>query len=220
MKTVLFHGPSGSGKDTQVELLVKDYNFENIGTGEMFRKMYSEGDLDAIKAHQYWSKGKFVPDELTYKMLKKWIKQFDSEKNWAFVSVVRTPDQISRFDDVLANANRELDYFIHFLLSEEKAIERMSLRWVCPNCHATYHEKYKQEQVKGYCDRCGTKLVQREDDRPERIKLRLREYNKGIDRIVEHYKENGKLIEIDASPSIEEIHKVVVEKLKLNELEQ
>jgi adenylate kinase len=220
MKTVLFHGPSGSGKDTQVELLVKDYNFENIGTGEMFRKMYSEGDLDAIKAHQYWSKGKFVPDELTYKMLKKWIKQFDPEKNWAFVSVVRTPDQISRFDDVLANANRELDYFIHFLLSEEKAIERMSLRWVCPNCHATYHEKYKQEQVKGYCDRCGTKLVQREDDRPERIKLRLREYNKGIDRIVEHYKENGKLIEIDASPSIEEIHKVVVEKLKLNELEQ
>jgi adenylate kinase len=219
MKTVLFHGPSGSGKDTQVELLVKDYNFENIGTGEMFRRMYSEGDLDAIKAHQYWSKGKFVPDKLVYKMLESWIKQFDPEKNWAFVSVVRTPEQIPLFEEVLKKANRELDYFVHFLLSEEEAVERMSLRWVCPNCDATYHAKYKPEKVKGYCDRCGTKLVQREDDRPERIKLRLREYEKGIDKIVKHYKDQGILLEIDASPSIQEIHKEVVKKLKLNELE-
>jgi adenylate kinase len=94
----------------------------------------------------------------------------------------------------------------------------MSLRWVCPNCDATYHEKYKPEKVKGYCDRCGTKLVQREDDSPERIKLRLREYEKGIDRIVSYYKEKGILIEIDASPSIQEIHKVVVEKLGLNQV--
>jgi adenylate kinase len=219
MKTVLFHGPSGSGKDTQVELLVKDYNFENIGTGEMFRQMYSQGDVDAIKAHEYWGKGKFVPDDMTYKMLKKWIKQFNPDKNWGFVSVVRSPGQIPLFDDVLKTANRNLDYFVHFILSEEKAIERMSLRWVCPNCHATYHEKYKQENIKGYCDRCGTKLVQREDDRPERIKMRLREYNSTIQPILDHYKDEGILVEIDASPSIEEIHKVVVEKLNLNTLE-
>jgi adenylate kinase len=93
------------------------------------------------------------------------------------------------------------------------------LRWVCPNCHATYHEKYKQENIKGYCDRCGTKLVQREDDRPERIKMRLREYNSTIQPILDHYKDEGILVEIDASPSIEEIHKVVVEKLNLNTLE-
>jgi adenylate kinase len=219
MKTVLFHGPSGSGKDTQVELLVKDYNFENIGTGEMFRKMYSDGDVDAIRAHQYWSKGKFVPDKLTYKMLEKWIKQFNQERNWAFVSVVRSKGQIPLFENVLKEANRELDYFVHFVLSEEHAIERMSLRWVCPNCHATYHEKYKKESVKGYCNRCGTKLIQREDDRPDRIKMRLMEYNRTIDPIIDYYKNKGILIEIDASPSIEEIHKVLVEKLKLNELE-
>jgi adenylate kinase family enzyme len=63
------------------------------------------------------------------------------------------------------------------------------------------------------------KLEQREDDRPEKIKMRLREYNKGIDRIVNYYKDKGKLIEIDASPSIEEIHKVVVKKLELNKIE-
>jgi len=218
MRTVLFHGPSGSGKDTQVDLLVNGYNFENIGTGSMFREMYSQGDIDAIKAYQFWSKGKWVPDSLTYTMLKKWIKQFDQEKNWAFVSVVRSPGQVPLFEEVLEGANRTLDAFVHFTLSEENAIERLSLRWVCPNCDAIYHEKHKIENVRGYCDKCGTKLVQREDDSPERIKMRMREYNKTIEPIIYHYKEEGNLIEIDATPSIEEIHKVVVEKLKLNEL--
>ena len=217
MKTVLFHGPSGSGKDTQVELLVKDYNFENIGTGDMFREMYSQADIDAIKAHQFWSKGKWVPDKLTYKMLKKWIKQFNNDKNWAFVSVVRSYPQILLFDDVLKEVNRNLDAFVHFTLSEENAVERLSLRRVCSNCGATYHEKYKIESVKGYCDKCGTKLIQREDDSSERIKMRMREYERTINPIVNHYKNEGVLIEIDATPSIEKIHKEVVEKLKLNE---
>ncbi len=220
MRTVLFHGPSGSGKDTQVELLVKDYNFENIGTGEMFRQMYSLGDVDGIRAHEYWGKGKWVPDNLTYTMLKRWIKRFQGDKNWAFVSVVRSSGQIPLFEEVLQESQRKLDSFIHFKLSEEDAIERLSLRWVCMNCGATYHEKYKPEKVKGYCDKCGTKLTQREDDNPDRIKVRMREYDRTIKPILNYYKEKGLLIEIDASPSIEEIHKEVVEKLKLNQLEQ
>ncbi len=218
MKTILFHGPSGCGKDTQVDLLVKDYEFESIGTGEMFRKMYAQGDLDGIRAHEYWFKGKFVPNELTYTMLNKWVDQFNQDKSWAFVSVVRDPGQIPLFEEVLTDSNRKLDHFVHFKLSEEAAIERMSLRWICPNCDTTYHEKYKKESVNGYCDKCGTKLSQREDDRPERIKMRLMEYNKTIEPILEYYKDKGILIEIDASPTIEEIHTDVVEKLQLNKL--
>lgn len=215
MKTILFHGPSGCGKDTQVELLENKYDFENIGTGEMFRKMYSQGDIKAIKAHQYWAKGKFVPNELTYTMLKEWVKQFNQEKNWAFISVVRDPGQIPLFEEVLSNASRKLDYFVHFILSEEASIERMSLRWICGNCNATYHEKYKKESIKGFCDKCGTQLRQREDDKPARIKMRLMEYNKTIEPILAYFRQKGVLIEIDASPSIEDIHKDIVEKLGL-----
>ena len=219
MKTVLFHGPSGSGKDTQVELLAQGYNFENIGTGEMFRQMYSQGDIDGIRAHEYWGKGKWVPDNLTYKMLKKWIKQFNNDKNWAFVSVVRSFGQIPLFEEVLTEVDRDLDAFVHFKLSEEVAIERLSLRWVCSNCGMTYHEKYKQEKVRGYCDKCGTKLEQREDDKPDRIKTRMIEYERTIQPIIDYYQEKGLLIEVDARPSIEEIHNDLVEKLKLNEIE-
>lgn len=215
MKSILFHGPSGSGKDTQVDLLVNKYLFVNIGTGEMFRTMYKEADLQAIKAYQYWSKGKFVPNDLVYSMLSKWVKRFEPEKDWAFVSVVRDPGQVEQFDKLLLENNRVLDHFVHFTLSEEHAIERMSLRRICPHCDTTYHLKYKKEKVEGYCDKCGTKLVQREDDQPDKISLRLKEYNRTIQPILQTYKERGILIEIDATPSIEEIHKVVIDKLGL-----
>lgn len=212
---ILFHGPSGSGKDTQVDLLVDKYGFEKIGTGEMFRRMYAEGDPDAIEAHSHYSKGHFVPNELTYKMFEKYLDKFDPKKDWAFVSVVRDAGQIPLFDDLLEKKNKTLDYFVHFVLSEEVAIERRALRWTCPKCQITYHEKYKPEKNKGYCDNCGTKLIQREDDTLENTKSLIREYNKTIEPILEEYCNRGILIEIDASPTIEEIHKEVIKALNL-----
>jgi adenylate kinase len=213
--TILFHGPSGSGKDTQAELLVSKYDFQSIGTGEMFRKMYANGDMDGIRAHQYWSKGLFVPNELVYRMLSRWLNEYDDSKDWVFVSVVREEGQIPMFDNLLKQSGKKLDYFVHFNLGEDAAIERMSLRRVCTNCDATYHTKYKKEKVDGYCDKCGTILSQREDDKPEKIVKRLLEYGRTITPILEEYRNRGILIEIDANPGIEEIHDNVVKVLGL-----
>ncbi len=215
MKTILFHGLSGSGKDTQVELLVEKYEFESIATGEMFRTMYKEGDIEAIKAYSYWSYGKWVPNELVYAMLNKWILRYDNQKNWALVSVVRDSGQIGMLDETLSNFGRKLDHVVHFTLSEEDVLSRLSLRRVCPNCDTTYHEKYKPESVKGYCDKCGTKLIKREDDAEDRIRSRIMEYNRTIVPILAKYKQRGILIEIDASPSIDVIHNDVVKRLGL-----
>lgn len=215
MKTILFHGLSGSGKDTQVELLVEKYEFESIATGEMFRTMYKEGDIEAIKAYSYWSYGKWVPNELVYAMLNKWILRYDNQKNWALVSVVRDSGQIEMLDETLSNFGRKLDHVIHFTLSEEDVLSRLSLRRVCPHCDTTYHERYKPESVKGYCDKCGTKLIKREDDAEDRIRSRIMEYNRTIVPILAKYKERGILIEIDASPSIDVIHSEVVKRLGL-----
>lgn len=215
MKNILFHGPSGCGKDTQVDLLVEKYGFEKIVTGDMFREMYDAADIDGLKAHETWGKGIFVPDDIVYRMLPKWLKRFDATKDWIFVSVVRRQAQIPLFDNLLKEYDRTLDAFVHLKLSEEVVIERRSLRWTCPNCGATYHKKYKPEKIEGYCDKCGMKLTQREDDTLEKTKNLYQEYQKSIIPILDEYRNRGILIEIDASPSIEEIHKEIIAKLNL-----
>lgn len=215
-RTILFHGPSGCGKDTQVELLVDDYGFQNIGTGDMIRKLFAEGDEDAILATEYTTQGKFVPNEIIYnKMFPKWLDRFDNTKHWALVSVVREVGQIEYLDKLLQQKNRKLDMFIHFTLSPETAIERMSVRTYCPSCGMTFHPKFKKEKVQGICDKCNTKLIQRDDDKPEKIKERLREYNRTIEPILDTYRTRGILVEVDAAPSIEEIHKEILEILGL-----
>lgn len=215
MKTILFHGPSGSGKDTQVELLVDRFEIEKIGTGEMFRTMHSEGDIDAIKAYEYWYKGKFVPNDLTYKMFPKWLAKFNQEKDWMLVSVVRDIGQVPLLDELLAQYGRKLDVFLHLKLSEEMAIERRILRWTCPRCGSTYHKKYKKEKVEGYCDKCGMKLSQREDDTLERTKSLYSEYQETITPILDEYSSRGIVKEIDASTGIEEIHQEIIKQLNL-----
>ena len=213
--TILIHGPAGSGKDTQANLLVSKYDFQSIGTGEMFRKMYGEGDIDAIRAHQSWSKGFWVPNELTYKMLNRWVNRFNDSKDWLFISVVRDFGQIAMFDDLLQSKGRKLDSFLYFKLDEETAVERLSLRRVCNNCDSIYHAKFKKEKVEGYCDKCGSLLSQREDDKPNKIIQRLKEDERTIKPILEEYKKRGIYLEVDASPTIEEIHKEVVRTLNL-----
>jgi len=215
-RTILFHGPSGCGKDTQVELLENKYGFQNIGTGDMIRKLFAEGDEDAILATEYTTQGKFVPNEIIYnKMFPKWLDRFDVSKHWALVSVVREVGQIKFLDALLEEKGRKLDTFVHFTLSPEVAIERMSVRTYCPNCGMTFHPKFKQEKVQGVCDKCGTKLIQRDDDKPEKIKERLREYNRTIEPILKVYRKRGVLVEVDAAPSIEEIHKELIKVLGL-----
>ena len=215
MKTLLFHGPSGSGKDTQVNMLVEKYDFLNIGTGDMFRTMYEEKDEKAIEAHEYWSKGNWVPNDLTYVMFADWLKRYDLTKNLVFVSTVRDIGQVPLFDEALRKNHRKLDTFVHFKLSEKDAIERLSVRTICSKCGEPYHPKYKKEKKDGFCDKCGGILIQREDDRPEKIRERLSEYDRTIEPILEAYKKREILLEIDASPSIEEIHKELVKRLGL-----
>lgn len=214
-KTYLFHGPSGCGKDTQIDELVKVYpgKFEKIGTGDMFRTLYKKGQADAIKAHKYYSNGKWVPDELTYKMLRKWLLQFDKEKDWIFVSVVRTFPQVAMFDDLLAKFGRTLDLFVHFKLDVEIAIQRMAPRVICPKCGTTYHPIFNPEKTAGFCDKDGVRLVHRDDDKPESIRQRINEYKRTIKPILKAYEKRDILIEIDASPSIQEIHKEIMQKI-------
>jgi len=212
---ILFLGPSGSGKDTQIDLLKEVIPLEDISTGDMFRTMYKEGHPIAVEAKKYWSKGVWNPDEQVFDLLAIWLERYNPEKSWAFSAAVRRESQIPLFDEVLKIYNKTLDFVIHFSLSEEFAVQRLSLRWVCDGCGENYHEMYKVEKKQGVCDKCGSMLVQREDDKPEKIKIRLAEYNKSIDPIKKAYEKRGIWMDIDASSSIESIHEVVCKSLNI-----
>lgn len=211
--TILVLGPSGSGKDTQIDLLAEKCGYENIGTGEMFREEYEKKSKVGIKAHKYWGKGLWVPDDMVYELFAEYMKKFDADNPWIFSQVVRTPGQVPLFDVLLENYGRSLDKVIYFSLSDDAAIERMSLRRHCPVCGREYHLKYKKPKNDEVCDDDGTKLVAREDDNPEAILSRLNEFQEKVLPIVEIYLDRGILIEIDASPSIQEIHKVLMKSL-------
>lgn len=216
MKTFLFHGQAGSGKDTQVEKLLEKYDLERIATGEMFRKMAEEGDKDAVFLNENkLAKGLWPNPDETYALFEKWIQRFDKNKVWILVSVVRYEEQIKYLDRVLEKEGRKLDKVIHFTLSETEALKRLSGRKICPKCQGTYHPIFKKERIEGICDYDGEKLIVRNDDKPESIKQRFKNYEKTIKPWVEEYKKRGILVEIDASPSIEEIHKEVVKALEL-----
>lgn len=216
MKTFLFHGQAGAGKDTQVEKLLEKYPFERIGTGEMFRTLAQEGDPFAVKLNEEkLLKGIWPNPKETYILLEKWLQRFDKSKNWVLVSVARYAEQIPYLDRVLAKEGRKLDKVIHFTLTEKEALKRLAGRKICPKCQGTFHPIFKPEKVKGICDFCGTRLEERDDDKPESIKERFKQYAETIKPFVEEYKKRGILVEIDASPGIEEIHKEVVKALEL-----
>ena len=211
--TFVFHGPSGAGKDTQVDLLEDKISFERIGGSAVMRALLAEENELALKADEFGKRGELYPDELMFGMLGEWARRLSSDANWFFLSPVRKSTQIDLFEKLLDDHSRKLDLFIHFKLSEEAAIERMSLRRVCSKCGEMYHMKYKKPKIEGVCDVDGAELVQREDDQPESIKKRLEWYNSDIDPILTHYEEEGKLLEIDASPSIEDIHTDLMSKI-------
>ncbi len=214
-KTILIHGPSGCGKDTQVDMLLERGGFEKIGTGEMFRKLIEQNHPRSEEISSLINSGNLVPSDFAYELLDEWMDNYEQSNHWVFVSVVRAVDQIELLDKLLGKYGRELDAFVHFHLSSENAIGRMSQRKVCSLCGENYHSKFKPEQRKGACDKDNAKLVLRKDDEPESISRRLETYYKAINPILDEYRKRNLLVEIDAAPHIEEVHKMLLEKLKL-----
>jgi len=208
-KTVLVLGPSGSGKDTQIDKLVDLCGYEKIGTGDMLREEYAKRTTKGIEAHKSWGEGRWVPDDLMYELFSEWITKYDRSKPWIFSQVVRAPGQVAMFDDLLGKLGRKLDMVLYFSLSSEAAIERMSLRRHCPVCGREYHLVYVKPRNGEVCDDDGTALIRRDDDYPEAIEQRLEEFKNKVVPILSEYTTRGILTEVDASPSIDDVWKSV-----------
>lgn len=205
---LLFLGTSGSGKDTQAEILVRDYGFIVVSTGTVSREVIATGSELGKRAKEIIDSGKWLPDEMMYDLLAEYLQDKDISKV-IFTGAVRRVSQVPLLDDLLQKRSSKLDKVIYFQLSDEEAIRRLSARWYCPKDSSTYDYHHKPPRVHGKCDLCGTELAQRSDDTPEGIIARLNEARVTTGPILDEYEKRGILVRIDASPGIEEVARKV-----------
>ncbi|MBP5624098.1 MAG: adenylate kinase [Lachnospiraceae bacterium] len=209
MKIIMLGAP-GAGKGTQAEMICEKYGLPHVSTGDIFRANIKNGTELGKEAKQYMDKGQLVPDELTVKILLDRVAQDDCKNGYVLDGFPRTIPQAEVLEEALNKLGDKIDYAINVEVPDENIINRMSGRRACVNCGATYHVVYAPTKVEGICDKCGEKLILRDDDKPETVKSRLDVYHKQTQPLIEFYSKKNILKEVDGTVSMNDVFNNIV----------
>lgn len=202
-------GPPGAGKGTQGVKIVECCGVPKISTGEIFRDLAAAGTPLGLEARNYWAQGKLVPDDVVVGLVRERISCDDCLKGFILDGFPRTVRQADILNDLLAQTGRKIDGVLDFEVDADHLVLRLSGRRSCPNCSATYHVTSKPPRVDGQCDHCGCPLVQRTDDNPASIRVRLQEYAAKTAPLLAYYAQRGLLHRIDSNGTPDEIFNVL-----------
>lgn len=202
MRLILL-GPPGAGKGTQAHILSGYYNIPHISVGDILREQVKENTDLGNKAKKYMEKGELVPDSIVINMVIERVQRLDAGSGFILDGFPRNVNQAEELDKVLKSNSKEIDLTIYLKTSEDVIIQRLSGRRICKNCQAVYHIKNMPPKEDGICDKCGDELYQREDDKPETIKKRLKVYQQESQGIIDYYKNTNKLYVISGDLSAE-----------------
>lgn len=207
---LILMGLPGAGKGTQAEKIIAEYQIPQISTGDMFRAAIANQTALGLKAKEYMDRGDLVPDEVTNGIVKERLAQDDTKNGFLLDGFPRTLDQAKALDEMLADLGKEIDAVIDINVPEEVLVERLTGRYMCRSCGASFHKVFKPTKVEGTCDRCGGhEFYQRDDDKPETVKNRLAVNIKNSEPILAYYKEQGLLKSIDGNRDIDAVFKDV-----------
>ena len=209
MKIIMLGAP-GAGKGTQAKKIADKYQIPHISTGDIFRANIKEGTELGKKAKSYMDQGQLVPDELTLELIMDRFQNPDCENGYVLDGFPRTIPQAEALTEALAKKGETIDYAINVEVPDENIINRMGGRRACLACGSTYHIVYAPTRVEGLCDRCGEKLVLRDDDKPETVKNRLNVYHNQTQPLIDYYSKQGKLAEVDGTQSMEDVFNAIV----------
>ena len=209
MKIIMLGAP-GAGKGTQEKQIADKYSIPHISTGDIFRANIKNGTELGKKAKQYMDQGALVPDELTCDLVMDRIQQDDCKNGFVLDGFPRTIPQAEALDAALGKINEKMDYAIDVDVPDENIVNRMSGRRACLNCGATYHLISIPPKVEGICDRCGSEIVLREDDKPETVQKRLKVYHEQTQPLIDYYKNQGILKSVDGTQPMDEVFKAIV----------
>ena len=209
MKIIMLAAP-GAGKGTQAKQIADKYSIPHISTGDIFRANIKNGTELGKKAKQYMDQGALVPDELTCDLVMDRIQQDDCKNGFVLDGFPRTIPQAEALAAALGKINEKMDYAIDVDVPDENIVNRMSGRRACLNCGATYHLISIPPKVEGICDRCGSEIVLREDDKPETVQKRLKVYHEQTQPLIDYYKNQGILKSVDGTQPMDEVFKAIV----------
>ena len=209
-------GPPGSGKGTQANRLSERLGLAHVSTGDILRDAIKRQSPEGRSASSYVATGRLVPDELVNEIIRALFRGKKAPRQFIMDGYPRTVAQADFFDRVLKDQGLDLGGVIFLQVPDEEITERLSGRRTCPNptCGASYHVKFQPPRRPDVCDRCDTRLVQREDDKPETIAKRLAVYHAVYDELVDHYRRAGCLKEIDGVGDMEAVYERILEALK------
>ncbi|MCS6998476.1 MAG: adenylate kinase [Aquificaceae bacterium] len=208
---VVFLGPPGSGKGTQAKGLSRQLGLVHISTGDLLREAVRKGTELGKRAREYMERGELVPDSLMIALIEEVMPQ---EGGFILDGFPRTVMQALALEEMLKKHGKELDKVVLFELPEGVVVDRLSGRLTCQGCGAVYHVKYNPPKEEGICDLCGSKLVQREDDKEEVVRRRYKVYKEQTQPLVEFYRGRNILTSLDAGQSLEEVSRRLLEVLK------
>lgn len=206
-------GLPGAGKGTQAEKINAVYGIPHISTGDMFRLSIKEGTDLGKKAKEYMDQGELVPDEVTIGIVRERLNKDDCKNGFLLDGFPRTTRQAEALQEILTDMNDELDKVVHVDVPEEQLVERLSGRRVCPTCGTTYHVLYNPPEKEGVCDKDGTELIQRDDDKPETVKNRLSVNMEQQKPLLDYYREKGYLVTVNGDQEIDEVFRDIQAKI-------
>jgi len=215
-RNLVLLGPPGAGKGTQAKMLVDKYGIPQISTGDILREAVKSGTQLGIEANSYMSRGVLVPDEVVIGIVKERLKKGDCGKGYILDGFPRTIAQADALFSYLNECGCPITKVIDIKVPKEQLVIRLSGRRVCRSCGAGYHTEFNPSKGGGKCDRCGSELFQRDDDREDVVIKRLETYEAQTTPLAEYYKKNGLLKTINGIGDVEaifnDICKIVDEK--------
>lgn len=205
-------GPPGVGKGTQAKLLAGKFNLTHISTGDILRDAVNRKTPLGLQVEEIMKSGKLVSDDIINALMEDYIKSLTD--GFLLDGYPRTIGQATFLDNFLPRYGKTLNIVLAIDVEDEEIIRRLAGRRYCPTCGRGYHIIYDPPKEPEVCDNDGTKLVQRDDDKPETIRERLRVYRERTAPLIDYYKEKGLLEVVDGSGSIEEVHGLVLKVLE------